>query len=158
MNNYAQQLGYEFENYINTILMRCKNNVILNEKETKAIYGTLASGIDHLIYNNNIIIGIQDKWSKNKIGLCNINHFIQCLDMVQKTENKIIIGIYISKIGLTKGSIQSLEYSQNTSNKSKYYYNISGKDHNNIQQQLSQLLYSLNVYFYDADGSTIMLD
>ena len=100
-----QQLGNYFEDCVHEFIS-LTNYKVLREKEIVNLYSRLSYGIDHLIYLPECIICIQDKWRDTPIGLSDINHFLKCVENVHLKENyKKCVGIYLTKIPITKGSL-----------------------------------------------------
>ena len=150
-----QELGYLFENLVHDLISKTKYPV-LREKEIINIFGILSFGIDHLIILPEYNICIQDKWRDSKIQLSNINHFIKSCDKISEAENKKCIGIYLTKLGISKGGLEALEY-ENIKQKN-FYLSLFDSDMNLLLEKLSNLLYSNQIYFYNSDGSIIMLN
>lgn len=150
-----QKLAYEFENTVHNLISQT-NYEVLREKDIIKKYGVLYYGIDHIIYISEYIICIQDKWRDTKSDLSDINHFIKTTEKISDAENKRCIGIYLSKMQITKGALKAFEY-ENFKCKNRFI-SISNVNADLLLKELSQLFYSNQIYFYDSDGSTIMLD
>ena len=150
-----QQLGYIFEENIHNLILQTIYEV-LGEKQIIKKYGKLYYGIDHIINVSEYIICIQDKWRDTKSQLSDINHFIKSTEKISDVENKRCIGIYLSKLPLTKGALDAFEY-ENIKLKNKFM-SLSNDNMNKLLLELSYLLYSNQIYFYECDGSSIMLD
>ena len=150
-----QQLGYLFEDCVHELISH-SNFQVLREKEIVEKYSNLSYGIDHLIYLQDFIICIQDKWRDIKSSLSDINHFIKCVENIHvKENNKKCIGIYLSKIVITKGGVDAFEFE----NRKNCYYFLSLYDDNikMLLNKLTKFLYDMtNVYLYELDGSAIM--
>jgi hypothetical protein len=150
-----QKLGYKFEDLVHELISQTSYPV-LREKEIINTYGILSYGIDHLINLPEYIVCIQDKWRDTKTQLSDINHFIKSCDKVHEAENKKCVGIYLTKIEITKGALEAFEY-ENYKQKN-FYLSLFDSDMNQLLKKLSYLMYSNQIYFIDPDGSTIMLD
>jgi hypothetical protein len=122
-------LGIQFENRIHNILKLLNNN-ILREKDIKNIYGQNITAIDHLLYNKNYILCIQDKWINIKNSNVAIHHFIYCVEEIHKLENKKCYGLYLSKKGISK--IAKLSFQ----NKNKEYPYIQYTNFENENQDI----------------------
>lgn len=152
-----RELGFHFEDQVHSLLTTT-NQYVLREKEIVQKYGKLANGVDHLICindQNKTIIAIQDKWRASSQQLHDINHFISCVRHIERTEQKYVIGIYVTKKPITSGAIQSLNEENKICNR---YHHISNSNMNHVMHKLMCVLYYLGIYMYDPDGSTIMLD
>ena len=149
-----QQLGFLFEDYVH-ILISQSNYKVLREREIVNIYSVLSSGIDHLIYLQDFIICIQDKWSDSKIGLSDINHFLKSVENIYIRENyKKCIGIYLSRVPITKSGINAFECEN--AKGINYFVPIHDDNMKQILNKLTTLFYLNNIFFYEPDGSTIM--
>ena len=111
---------------------------------------------DHLINLSDYIICIQDKWRDNKSLLSDINHFIKSCEKVSEIENKKCIGIYLTKMGISKGGTEAFE-NENIKQKN-FYLSLFDTDMDLLLEKLSKKLYENQIYFYYEDGSTIMLN
>ena len=146
----AQKNGFLFESYIESILLKT-NNKVYSEKDIKKKFNYITS-IDHILENNNLILCFQDKCTSKNITNCQINHFISGIKQLQQVypPNYIFIGIYLSKSKLSQPA------------------KVIAKNHNliyicdnNIEliyYKLIQYLYSLNIFLYDKDNDSIMIN
>ena len=150
-----QQQGYIFEDKVHELISQT-NNQVLREKEIIKKYGILSYGIDHLIYTSEYIICIQDKWRETKSSLHDINHFLKSVEKVSEAENKRCIGIYMTKVPVTKGGLEAFD-SENKK-QSNLFVSFHDEDMDKILKKLSELLYLNHIYFYESDGSIIMLN
>lgn len=149
-----QQLGFLFEYYVHVLISRT-NCKVLRENEIVNKYSRLSYGIDHLIYLPDYIICIQDKWSDIKSGLSDINHFLKCVENVHIRENnKKCIGIYLTKLPITKGALNAFE--NENSKRINSFLSIYDDDVDKILNKVTTIFYSNNIFFYEPDGSTIM--
>ena len=150
-----QQEGYDLEKRIHDVLLKT-NLIIYNENDIIKKYGKICYGIDHLVYYNDIIIGIQDKWRDSKPNLSDINHFIKSIERISKFENIKCIGIYMSKCPLTQGATNSFDYENiNSSNK---FFTLHHIHKEILIRKLIELFYENNIYLYESDGSSIMIE
>jgi hypothetical protein len=152
-----RELGFIFEDN-NHILLQKTNQVVIREKDIVKKYGRLANGIDHMIFIKecpNIIIAIQDKWRDTPSQLSDINHFIRCVNHIENIEDKYIFGIYVTKKKITKGAMESFENENKICKRFNYVFSDKMEC---VQYKLMSILYDLEVYMYDFDGSTIMLN
>jgi hypothetical protein len=152
-DNTPQMNGIIFERKVHDYLKSTNFN-ILNETEIRNKYGSNVSGIDHIIFNDNYIICIQDKYMSSKPCVYQINHFIYCVFEISYIEKKKCIGLYLSNLAPTRVAQKSFE-----SMNQKYDFVIFKSIHNSIDiliDSLLEYLYTLNIFIYDEDGSCIM--
>ena len=147
--------GFEFEDYIHNNISQCKYPV-LREKDVVNEYGKISYGVDHLIKGPNYNISIQDKWKNSKPTLADINHFIKATERISEIDNKYCIGIYLTKLPLTSYARNAFDH-ENSFSRNKFIEICFDSQHD-IMNNLSKLLYSLEIYFYEPDGSAIMLE
>lgn len=147
MFNYKtpQQIGREFEK-INHEFIKQSDKHIMSETEIKQNYGQHITGIDHKIESDDYIILIQDKWQQTKPSNSQANHFINCVNFIQKQTTKKIFGIYLSNLEPSKYAYESFKNSETTKCK---YMAINGKTQNIVRHKLMEFLYSIKIYFYD---------
>ena len=153
--SYYSWLGFQFEDTIHNLISQCRYKV-LREKEIVSKYGSVAYGIDHLILTKHFVITIQDKWKKSKPTLQDANHFIKASERISNIEKKSYLGIYLSKMPLTSYAIKAFEF-DNTHSSNKFY-SIYSEIFDIIEKKLSTKLYEFGIYFYEPDGSTIMIE
>jgi hypothetical protein len=112
----AQKLGFIFEDKIHDKL-KCKFYAdIFREKEIVQIYGTEYYGIDHLIYIDNYMITIQDKWEISSPDISQISQFISVTDKLQKcTGRNLLCALFVTKIKMTRNGCAFLENANNNS-------------------------------------------
>lgn len=151
----ARELGFDFEYKIHEILDKT-NYELLNEKQIIKKYGRIAHGIDHLLFVNDFIIGFQDKWMNKSNSNKDVNHFINALNIIIIIEKKLCLAFYLSKMPLTCIAKDIFKfYNDNTVNK---YYNICNENQEELFKQLKIILHSHNLYLYEDDGSSIMIN
>lgn len=118
-------IGFELERKIhNSVLQISQKIKIFRENDITRIYGNIAYGIDHLIYIDNYMICIQDKWENKKPSIRDINHFISAINMIcNKTNKELLLALFISKQKFSKtGTNIFIETNNNYSN--DIYFNI----------------------------------
>jgi hypothetical protein len=159
-----QDIGREFENEVhNRLFLHIKYTEILREKDVRSKYGIHNTCIDHMFEYNGLIICIQDKWEITPSPISKINHFIQCVTNINSQINKPSIGIYLSRVGITKPSKEAF-LEQNRLNGSRLYFtNITFSEEDEEKNKyilIEKLFYLLhhefNIYSYDDDDSLIM--
>jgi hypothetical protein len=151
----AQDKGREFEKKIHNVLKKTKY-LILSETEVKRKYGIDTTAIDHLFETNDYIYCFQDKLEKTAPSISKINHFIQCVNNISTRENKICIGVYLSKVPFSSSS--SMAFTRNNNSSCNKYISISNIDEEHIIKDLIDYLYDKNIYLYNDDDTCLMLD
>lgn len=157
MSSYIspQDLGRKFEDYVHLFLTRTYKE-ILREKDIKKRFGNNNSGIDHLIISDNICICIQDKYEETSASISKVNHFILCVQNIQKQINKKCIGIYLSRLKVSGPSENSF-IDQNKTNNDIYFVNIYDENNELLMYKLMCVLYEYNIFIYDDDQCTIYM-
>lgn len=155
LTSTPQDEGRLFEKEISSILNLTKLNV-LSEKDVRSEYGQNNTAIDHMFETNHFIYCIQDKWEKNPVCISKINHFITCVNNISNKKNKKCIGIYLSKMPLTKNSQTAFD-EQNNMNKN-LFLNINAEIKSKIFNDFIELLYNNDIYLYTDDNTCLMKD
>lgn len=153
--NYNSWLGYQFEDTIHNLILQCEYKV-LREKEIINKYGKIVKGIDHLILTEQFVITIQDKWRNSKPTLNDVNHFIKATERIGEIEKKSYLGIYLSKLPLTSFADKAFDFDNKC--QSNKFYSIHSDTINIIKNNLTTKLYEFGIYFYEPDGTAIMLN
>ena len=149
-----QQLGYLFEDKVHELISQC-NYQVIREKEIVNKYSVLSNGIDHIVYLSDYIICIQDKWRDTKSSLSDINHFIKSVENIYIKENyKKCIGLYLTKVPITKGASNAFEYEN--SKGINYFLSINDDNMDLLLNKLTTLFYLSGIFFYEPDGCVIM--
>ena len=159
-----QKNGFLFEDKMQSKL-ETTNLKIYREKDVKNFYGKNITAIDHLFYNDDIIVCIQDKWLSCKVSNKEFNHFVSCVNTIvndNKTYKfKLVLGLYVSNNGLSSCAIPQLDKENNKFD--NYQTNIKFYDiyENNETNLLDKVLYFIHNYkfhAYDYQGDFIMGD
>lgn len=150
-----QSFGIAFENLVHNKLLETKK-CIIRDKEIVKKYGKNNYGIDHLVYLDNYIIGIQDKWLKTKPSLHMINHFIKCIDNISQIDQCKCVGIYLSNLPITSGSQLAFNF-ENLKNKN-IFINLYDSNMDLLFQKLFHLFYKNEIFKIDSDGDIFMLE
>jgi hypothetical protein len=164
---YSQKIGIIFENSVhNAINNHLRVTNLLREKDIKNIYGINNSGIDHMfdIFYTNISICIQDKWEETKSSISTINHFIKCVQNIQLITNKQIIGIFLSKLPITKNSLEAFNFDNRLLLNIKFInihldekeYSLVNSKEILIDKLLDYLHLNYQLWTHDFDDSIIM--
>jgi hypothetical protein len=143
-------LGIDFENRIHEILLMSKIKVY-REKDVKTIFGMNISAIDHLIFFDDKIICIQDKWLNTKPTVDQINHFVYCVNQINKYKKDYkCYGLYLSKLPLTAPSQISFD--------EEHFLNIHDENQDIIIIKLIRYLYKFKIWIYDNDNCCVTLN
>jgi len=162
-----QQSGIIFENNVNNAIKNhLKVNNLLREKDIKNKYGVNNSGIDHMfdIFNTNISICIQDKWEETKSSISTVNHFIKCVQNIQLITSKQILGIFLSKLPITKNSLEAFNFDNRSLMNIRFInihldekeYSLVNSTEILIDKLLIYLHLNWQLWTHDFDGSIIM--
>lgn len=155
MSLTKQKLGFIFEDNIHELISQT-TYTILREKEIVNKYSLLAYGIDHIMYLEECIICIQDKWRSSKPSLSDINHFTSAVKYINDNEFKKCVGIYLSKEPLTAGALKAFEYENNKG--INYFFSIYDDNMDQIVHKIKKIFYENKIFLYENDGSAIMLN
>ena len=150
-----QKDGFAFENFIKHTLEMTRLPV-LTEREVIKKFGKDITAIDHLIINDNYYIAFQDKWRNSKEGNSSINHFIQCVNTIKEISNKPCLAIYLSRLPITK--VSQLAFDRQNSNNINYFISINNEDPLILYNDLMKFLYSNSIFYYDYDGTALMIE
>lgn len=136
------KLGRELENFIKDLLYSSIRDVQhYDEKYIRDKYKNITA-IDHMIQYKRIRILIQDKWKKP--GLQDVNHFVQCCQMLQEKEPEYVYCLmYVSKLKPTKNARDVLEH-----------YNtiiLVAQNENNLYELGFDVLYSVCYLLFGAE-------
>ena len=101
---------------------------IFREKEITNKYGGNFNGVDHLIYIDEYMITIQDKWESTSPDISHIHKFIGVTNELKKrTGRKLLCALFVSKIKMTRNGNDILKDANNKYTNNRYY-SISGID------------------------------
>jgi hypothetical protein len=150
-----QDEGRLFEKEISSLLSLTRLK-ILSEKEVRQTYGQNNTAIDHMFENNFYIFCIQDKWEKSNVCISKINHFITCVNNISLKREKKCIGIYLSKMPLTKNSILSFDEQNNI--RKNIFLNINAEDKYKMFDIFIDFLYKNKIFMFTDDNSCLMKD
>ena len=148
------KLGYEFEDLIHNIISQSEY-IVLRENDIVKTYGQTVYGIDHMIKTTNFLVLIQDKWKNSKPGLQDINHFTKATERISDIEHKRCLCIYLSKYPITSYAEQAFNVENNK--RLNRFITISSESQQQIIKILTRILYNNKIYFYESDGSAIMI-
>ena len=149
-----QERGRQFETTVHYFISQTKC-IIMRENDIIKKYGVNNKGIDHLIYVNNYIICIQDKWMSSKPSLSCVHHFIKCVENISEIEKCKCIGIYLSNLPLTSVALQVFDI-ENWKNKN-HYVSIYDENEEKLLKKLMKMFYKNKIWFFEQDGCCIML-
>jgi hypothetical protein len=143
-----------FENLIYFEISQCKYKV-LSKKEILNRYGKGINGIGNLIMGPNFIVTIKNKWSEINPSQNEVCNFIESTKLIGQLENKCYLGIYLSKFPISLNSQYTIDHENLSLN--NRFISISSNIHSQITYELQSILYSYGIYYFESDGSTIML-
>ena len=146
--------GLIFENNIHKHL-KMTIYPVYNEREIMNMYGNHITAIDHMIMLDYGCLCIQDKYSKEPINITQTNHFIQTVNTVSQIINVPCIGIYLSRSKLT--GLSNNPFVANNHMNMTNFIEINGNTEKELINNLTEYLYSIQVYMYDNQGDCIML-
>ena len=158
-----QKNGILFEDKMQVRLETTKLK-IYREKDVKHRYGKHITAIDHLFYNDDILICIQDKWLSNKVSNSQFNHFVTCVNTIandNKKNYKLVLGLYVSNNGLSSCAIPQLDkendkfdnYQSNVK-----FYDIFDENEKYLLDKVLYFIHNYKFYAYDYQGDFIMGD
>jgi hypothetical protein len=167
-----QELGKIFEKKVHEVV-KSTYMTIMDENQIKKKYGRPCYGVDHLIYNEitGQLILIQDKWTKSPQQISTIDHFVLAVETIEKYMSiekgiKIkAVGIYLTRKGITKGSIERFD-EKNSCQSYKKFCHTSSNDMSESIHKLKCMLYIMGFPMYEPEygsesspcNSVIMLD
>ena len=163
-NITPQDKGRQFENTLHHKLLQTRSKV-MREAEIKRYFGKNVSGIDHLVYNDEYLICIQDKWQKSAISISQFNHYSKCVEEISKfpeilnNPNIKILAIYVSNQHLSGNTLEQFNI-ENDRYKNKTsrikYYNCSDDNEDIIFRKIEKFLHNKKIFLYDYEDDCIM--
>lgn len=143
--------GKQFEKQVDDLLLQTRYQLY---KENKKLNGSrIDYGIDQLLYTNDKIIIVQDKWRVKKPDSADAQRFTAIIDKYERLyPNKKIYGIYITRTNPTKNMVSWFNQHK------KEIYNVYSIDDTmeSALINLHRLLHTLGIYLYDYDDCVIM--
>lgn len=155
-NSNPLQLEDTFENLIYAKISQSGLEV-LRKNEIMDKYKIMIYGLDYLMFNNNFIIAIQNKWNNRKPTNNDIIQFVKVIQKISEIENKCCLGIYLSKLSITLSARSAFEQ-ENLSSLTNRFVEINSESQQDVLKMLQDTLYDYGVHFYEPDGSVIMLN
>ncbi len=150
----ALNYGLVFENNVHKQLKMTKFPVY-NQKEIINMFGNHITAIDHIIVLDYGCLCIQYKYYKDNINIAHINNFMQTVNTLSQMINVPCMGIYLSH-GKYLGQDNNVIFANNQMNMNNFIV-IYGKTEKELIDNLTEYLYSIQVYMYDNQGDCIML-
>ena len=130
---------------------------ILKKNEIIEKYLIFIHNIDHMIVLYDKIICIGTNWSDITQNIYNIDNFIKNVNNVYKKENyKKCIGIYITKSPIPKNCLELIKLENDK--QINYYTFINNNNIQKILNDLTCIFYSNEIFFYEQDGTAIMIE
>lgn len=136
-----------------TLILKIKNLLfqtnlqILDKQEIKLYFPNLINIVDLILVTPEYFICIKDYWTLNNYNNNISKSYLVDFNNIYLNYNKKFIFILLKK--------NTNSYKLNTN--SNYVYLIEKNSQDNLILDLCYLLYSNSIYFYESDGSTIML-
>jgi hypothetical protein len=155
-NKYSKKFNYTIENLLYNDIVQCRYEVI-QKKDIISKYNISINGFNNIILGPNFIITIQDKWVKTEPSQNEIINFIKATKQIGLFEpHKYCLGIFISKIPISPYNLLFFEQ-ENLSQVNKFI-SIQSNTEKQVLQELRKILYTYGIYYYELDGSVVMLD
>jgi hypothetical protein len=170
-NKYSKKFNYTIENLLYNDIIQCCYEVI-QKKDIISKYNISINGFNNVILGPNFIITIQDKWVKTEPTQNEIINFIKATKQIGLSEphknsqgnfvrglsepHKYCLGIFISKIPISPYNLLFFEQ-ENLSQVNKFI-SIQSNTETQVLQELRKILYTYGIYYYELDGSVVMLD
>jgi hypothetical protein len=146
--------GLVFEKNLHKQLKMTKYPVY-NQTEIMNVLGNHITAIDNMIVLDYGCLCIQHKYCRDNINIAQTNYFTQTVNTVSQLINKPCIGIYLSRDKYL-GQDNNLIFANNQMNMNNFIA-IYGNTEKELINNLTEYLYSIQVYMYDSDGDCIML-
>ena len=143
------------ENVIYSEISQSEHKV-LSKKEIANRYDMITNKINNMILGPNFIVTIQNKWNESIPSQNDIMNFIESTKKIGRLENKCYLGIFISKLHVSSDIQYIFEY-ENLSSINRFI-SIHSNMQSQITYELKKILYAYRIYYFESDGSVIMLD
>ncbi len=154
----GQLEGKLFEEKVHSLLSNIRTTELLREKDIRRKYGSHISAIDHMLILDNFCICIQDKWLKTTISNKDYNHFIVCLydiNQILQLNNKKIIGIYLSKLPLSREAL--VRYNEENNKQIIKLYCFDNENQEKLLKDLHLFLHSNGIFLTDSEDDCMMV-
>ena len=143
---------------VNDILLTCTNNERLSKSDIQQRFGVAFDGVDYLIHHHNYVIAIKNDWSGMQ-KLSNVTEFSNTVKKLINTLNVHIHCIYISRHKPSTETIKNISSASSVGiSRIPSYDCIYGTTSNDVVNKLIKRLYELEIYMFDVDGTTVMLE
>lgn len=129
----AQKLGILFEDKIHDKFKKLNIfDKIYRESDIIRKYGKNFNGVDHLLFIDDYIISLQDKWESKSPNIARIDQFISVTDKLENNiGRKLLCGLFVSKIKMTAIGKSKLK-DANDKYPNNRYFPISSIDMDNL--------------------------
>lgn len=119
----AQKLGYLFEDTIHNELDELDIfDKIYRETTIKKKYGSNYDGVDHLLYIDDYMITVQDKWQITSPHIAQIDQFISITNKIKnKIGRELLCALFVSKITMTQNGKVKLDDENEKYTDDKYF-------------------------------------
>ena len=149
---YSSNNGILFENNVHKQLKKTKYQVY-TQIDIMNIYGSHITEIDYMIVLEYGCLCIQDKYSKRSINVAQTTHFMQTVNILSQIINSPCIGIYLSYNKLSGQKNNAFVENNHINN----FIEINAYTEKELINNLTEYLYSIQVFMYDNQGDCIML-
>ena len=126
---------------------------ILYKDRIQLYFPQLINYVDMILVTENNYICIKDFWTFNNFSVKILNDYLFGSDQINNGSNKKFIFIIFTKY---LGIYNNLQNNEILNSKNIYILHKNILD--NLYKDFSYLLYSNNIFFYDNDMDTIMLE
>lgn len=138
-------------------LIYSSGNKILDKNEIYYYHNELNNYIDFMIICQDYNICIKDFWTFNNINQNTIKTYIDGSVHFNRNSNKKTYFILLKK-NIEKKYNQKYNLNDYKNKDSEYLYIIEKNSIEKLINHFSLLMYSNGIFFYESDGSAIMLD
>jgi hypothetical protein len=154
-NQIKKTPNNSFENLIYTEISQCEYQV-LSKNEISNRYGIITNAIANMILGPNFIVTIQNKWNITKPYYNEINNFIESTKRIGQIENKCYLGIFLSKLPIPSDA--QFTFDRENLSQVNRFISVCSDIHYQITNELQKILYNYGIYYFEPDGSAIMLN
>ena len=125
---------------------------VLNKQQINLYFPYLNNFVDLILVTEHNYICIKDFWTFNNLNQDILNNYIGGSEQVNTNSNEKFIFILFNK----NNKIINNEYKNNLINKNIFILQKNSCD--KLLSEFSYLLYSNQIYFYESDLDSIMLE
>jgi hypothetical protein len=138
------------------LMLRTTGYNVLNKQQIQMIYPELSGYVDLILFHNDFNICVKDYWTWNNITDEIIKTYqTSSINFNTRTDKKFYFILLKKNTSKKNQGYNILDYKNPHSD---FLYQIEKNSIEKLLKHFSVLLYSSNIYFYEPDGSTIMLE